>query len=285
MKRFIKKIVLFPVGLIMLYVMIYLSYNAYLNHSFSSKNAVFVWGDSQTYYGIDISELSNSLERKVFTSAHSGAGVYDFLVFTQQVPNDSEVIVSISKLGQIRRKENDFNRSGLSFWALKELYTEGYSISEIVSIFKLNLKPKRNIFETTKLFSYSDSMEIGLPLSHFKNYYEDIPSFLNEKQNLYLEGINNLIQKRCNISFVEFPYHYNLKKIEDESQIKNITEEFKYQIKNMFNDFAVDTIEIDKSGNIFKDLSHLNSNGAKDLSNKLGKNILKQEYTTIYIAK
>ena len=107
MRKFIKKILLFPIGLIIVYTLIYFCSNTYLNRSFSHKSAVFIWGDSQAYYGIDIKELSNTLEKKVYTSASPGAGIYDFLLFTEQVPKNSEVIVSVSKLVQIRRKEND----------------------------------------------------------------------------------------------------------------------------------------------------------------------------------
>lgn len=284
MKRFIRKILLFPVGLIMSYALIYFSYNLYLNQSFNNNNAVFIWGDSQAYYGIDIEELSNTLERKVYTAANPGAGVYDFLVFTEQVPKNSQVIVSISKLVQIRRKENDFNRGGLSLWALKKLHDNGYSLNEIRSIIQLNLKPRSHIAESTNLFDYSDSMEIGLPISHFKNYYSEVPSFLHQKQNLYLTGIENLIKKNCKIAFLEFPYHSKLKNIESQSQIKKKTEDLKYEIGSLFNSFKVDTVKLDSNKNIFKDLSHLNSVGAKDLSEKLGLKLLKDQKTTMYIA-
>ena len=285
MKRFIKKTLFFPIGLIILYAIIYFCYNAYLNNKFNDQNAVFVWGDSQAYYGIDVKELSNTLEKKVYTSAIPGAGIYDFLLFTEQVPENSEVIVSVSKLVQIRRKENDFNRTGLSFWALKKMYNEDYSINEIYSIIKLNIKPKRNISETSELFAYSDSMEIGLPISHFEDYYREVPTFLEQKQDLYLTGIENLIRKNCKVSFLELPYHSKLVNIESQSLIKKETDEFKYKIGNLFNDFKMDTISLTKDKNVFKDLSHLNSVGAKDLSNKLGTQMLVNEGTNMYTAQ
>lgn len=283
MRKFIIKTLLFPLGLILSYVLIYFCFNAYLNSPFSKKNTVFIWGDSQAYRGIDLKELSKAIEKQVYTSAHHGAGVYDFLLFTDQVPKNSEVIVSISKLVQIRRKENDYNRSGLSLWALEQLYKNNYSLKEIIIILKSNIKPKSNISESTSLYAYSDSMQIGVPLSRFKSYYQKIPSFLDDKQNLYLIGIQNLKNKNCKITFIEFPYHKELEKIENQSPIKEKTDDFVYQIGNLFKDYEIDTIKFDVNKNIFKDLSHLNCLGAKEFSKKLGKNMKKHGRTTMYI--
>ena len=284
MRRFIINTLLFPIGLIISYGLYYFCYNAYLNSSFNNKDAVFIWGDSQAYQGLDLHILSTKLEKKVYTSAHHGAGVYDFLVFTEQVPKNSEVIVSISKLVQVRRKENDFNRSGLSIWALRKLYDNAYTIKEIESILKRNKRPSSNISESTELYAYSDSMQIGVPLSRFESYYQEIPPFLDEKQNLYLIGIKNLIKKNSKISFIEFPYHKELERIENLSPIKKKTDYFIDQIGELFDEYEVDSIKLNIDKNIFTDLSHLNSLGAKDLSKKLGENILKHERTTLYIA-
>lgn len=285
MKRFIIKTISFHIVLIALYATIYISFKAYLNGSYSNNEAVFIWGDSQAYQGIDIHELSNTLKKEVYTSAQHGAGVYDFLIFTEQVPEKSKIIVSISKLAQIRRKENDYNRSGLSIWALQKLYENNYSKKEIISIIKQNIPIRRNIRESTELYAYSDSMQIKLPLSLFESYYQKIPTFLEEKQNLYIIGIKNLIKKNCKIVFIEFPFHKELEIVEDLSPIKMKTNKFIYQIGSLFDEFEVKAIKLNKDKNIFADLSHLNSFGAKDLSKKLGENILKNEHTTIYIAR
>ncbi|MEY8847891.1 hypothetical protein AB9K26_03695 [Psychroserpens sp. XS_ASV72] len=285
MKRFIRKIVLFPIGLLLAYGILYVSYDSYLNHSFSNKDSIFIWGDSQAYQGVDLKALSQVTRKKVYSSAHHGAGVYDFLNFVDQVPEDSELIISISKLSQIRRKDKDYNRTGLSFWALNQLYGHDYSFNDVFSIFKLNIKPKRNILESTKLYAYSDSMQEGLPLSHFESYYEEIPEFLDEKQDLYLIGVQKLIDKNCKITFLELPFQKQLKAIENRSPIKGETEAFVNQISRLFKTFEKDTIRLDKTKNIFNDYSHLNLIGAKDLSLKLGENLLKNKNTTLYIAQ
>ncbi len=284
MRKFILKSLFFPLGLISSYTLFYFCSNAYLNSSFTNKNAIFIWGDSQAYQGIDLNKLSTTIEKKVYTSANHGAGVYDFLVFTEQVPENSEVIVSISKLVQVRRKKNDFNRSGLSIWALKKLYHNAYTTKEIISILKPNLKPRSNIRKSTELYAYSDSIQI-LNLSNFESYYQKIPSFFYEKQNIYLTGIQNLINKNCKISFLTFPYHAELVNIENKSPIKEKTDGLLFEIGNLFEKFEIDTIKLNKNKNVFRDLSHLNCRGAKDLSKKLGEKLVTREHTTIYVAE
>lgn len=284
MKSFILRTVIFCLGLMILYSLIYYSRDRYLNSAFNKKDVIFIWGDSQCYRGIDIREMSTRLNKTVFSSAHSGAGVYDFLLFTQQVPENSEVIVTISKLVQIRRKEKDFNRSGLSFYALKKLSENDYTANEIISILSDNIKPKKNINQKIDLFPYRDSMIIALPISHFKSYYADIPNFIDDKQNLYLEGIANLIGKNCKISFLEFPYHPILENIERQSPIQHRTEKLKQQVASLFVRFEIDSIELNRDQNIFNDLSHLNCLGACDLSKKLGTKMKNNERTTLYIA-
>ena len=284
MKRFIKKTIFFSIGILIFTVILFYFLQIYYNHPFSDKNAIFIWGDSQAYQGIDIRELSNITNKNVYSSAHHGAGLYDFLLFTEQVATNSEVIVSISKLAQIRRKQNDFNCSGLSLWALKKLYENNYSLEEIISIFKINLKPTRNIFKKTSLYAHKDSVEIGQNLAHFKSYFQNIPVFLNDKQSLYLIGIENLINKNCIISFLEFPFHQDLENIEKYSPAQQKIEMLKNNILLLFDGCQIDSIEINKEKNIFKDLSHLNCIGAKDLSEKLGVKMVTQENTTLYIA-
>ena len=284
MKKFIKKTIFFSIGTLIFTVVLFYSLQIYYNHPFSDKNAIFIWGDSQACQGIDLRELSNITKKNVYSSAHHGAGLYDFLLFTEQVETNSEVIVSISKLAQIRRKENDFNRSGLSLWALKKLYENNYSLEEITSIFMINLKPIRNVFKKTSLYAHKDSMEIGQDLAYFKSNFQNIPVFLNDKQSLYLIGVENLINKNCKISFLEFPFHQDLENIQKYSPAQQKIEMLKNNILLLFDGYQIDSIAINKDKNIFKDLSHLNCLGAKDFSEKLGVKMEKNENTTLYIA-
>jgi len=275
----------FSITILISYVALFYSAQSYYNYLFFDNNAIFIWGDSQAYQAIDIEELSNITKKNVYSSAHHGAGLYDFLLFTQQVAKNSEVIVSISKLAQVRRKEKDFNRSGLSFWALSKLYENNYSLEEIISILKMNLKPKRNIYKETSLYTYKDSIEIWHDLAHFKSYYKKIPDFLTEKQNLYIIGVENLINKNCDISLIEIPSHQELEDIEKGSPSQEKIEDFKNNILLLFDVCQIDSIDINRDKNIFKDFSHLNCVGAKDLSQKLGIKMEKQDNATLYIVK
>lgn len=285
MREFLRKVLLFPLSFLLTYSIIFLGLSLYLNHAYSEKDAVFIWGDSQAYQGLDLRRLSSTTNREFYTSAHHGAGVYDFLVFTERVPNNSEIIVAISKLVQVRRKENDYNRSGLSIWALKQLFINNYSIGELATIIRKNFKPRSTVSESTEMWAYADTMKVQLPLSHFRSYYEAVPPFLEDKQNLYLVGIENLIAKNCKITLIELPFHEELENIENQSPIKKKTDDFINRVENLFESLEIDTIQLMRDSNIFSDLSHLNCVGADDLSKKLGERLLEREQTTLYIAQ
>ncbi len=283
MKKFITNVIFFLIGLMVVMPIAFSVISINLNESFYDKNAVFIWGDSQANRGIHLTELKKKLNKNIYSSCHDGASVYDFLVFTEQVTKNSEVIVAVSKLAQIRRKDYDYNASGLSIWALFKLYQNNYSFNEVLKVLKKNLKPKQNIKTNHRVPRFKETMEIDLPISHFESYYNKIPSFLEDKQSLYLSGIKNLIQKNCKISFIEFPYHPKLAKIEEKSPIWPKAEAFKGDILSLFEESRMDTIKLDNNRNVFKDLSHLNFAGALDLSKKLGAKIRVQRVPTIYV--
>ena len=71
--------------------------------------------------------------------------------------------------------------------------------------------------------------------------------------------------------------------------IKNTTKEktdgLLFEIGNLFEKFEIDTIKLNKNKNVFRDLSHLNCRGAKDLSKKLGEKLVTREHTTICVAE
>ncbi len=285
MRKFIKKSLLFFVGLGILNVLVYFSVYLYHNYLFFESDAIFIWGDSQMYEGIDLAELSATLDKKVYSSARYGSGVYDFLCFTEHVSKKSEVIISVGKLVQIRRKKYDYHRTGLSPKGLFTLWQNNYSNRELFTIIKKNLKPSSYIRAKIKLAPHQDIIKADLPLEHFQNYYQQIPSFLKDKQNIYLAGIKNLIEKKCTIIFLEFPYHPQLAEIESESPVLPETEDFKERIASLFAEFKTDTIFIETNKNIFKDFSHLNQAGANFLSKKIGEKMKGEKVTTLYIVR
>ena len=273
MNLFLKRIFLFTVSAIALYLSIYFLLDKYHNGISILKNDLFIWGDSQAVHGIDLDILSKKTKLQVCLSAHNGSGVYDFLVFCEQVPTESMVLVSLSKLVQVRRKENDYNRSGISFFALKNLSISNYSIKEIKEILFKNNIPRDNFIYKTELAQPRDSILFNPPISRFRDYYRTIPDFLRDKQDLILIGINKLIKKECNIVFIEFPFHDFVSEIENKSDIKAKTDYFKHEVLSLFKESSIDTITLDKKVNIFYDLTHLNSIGARDLTIKLAEKI------------
>ena len=147
MYNFLKKITFFVFGLIALIALCFGIILKVQNNYFdsikttlkNSENALFIWGDSQMYRGVDLDTLKSKTDRMIFSSARVGAGMYDFLVFTELVPHSSDVLVSVSIPAQIRQKKDDRNTSGLSLFALELLFSNRYKLIEIKDIIKKNL--------------------------------------------------------------------------------------------------------------------------------------------------
>ena len=269
MKLFLKRIFYFGI-----YFSIFIIFISFLLPTIKynepkDKKAIYIWGDSQAYQGIDLSLLHRKTNRKCFSMATRGAGVYDFLIFTEKVPSFSQVIVSLSKPAQIRNKLSDFNRSGFSFKAMYTLYKNNYSIQELFEIFKNNKINNLLFSRNFSLYPYNDSIIFKEPLSIFKEGYKKVPYYLLDKQNIYIEGINKLKEKKCKIIFIEFPFHPILKKIEDKSSVKINTQNFNKKVFKLFKKVIIDTIKLKNDKQIMHDLTHLNELGAKELTENL----------------
>lgn len=283
MLRFIYKTLLFLILIPLIYLVLYISVDLFFN-SPKAEDSLFIWGDSQTYQGIDLKELKNKTGKEIHTTARHGAGVYDFLVFVEKVPENSEVLIAISKPVQLRRKEMDRNRSGISLYALKSLLNNNYSWSEIFQILRKNKRPTRLFLSNTTMYDYADSITIGEPIELFENIYKTVPSYLNDKQNLYIEGIKQLKSKRCKIYLIDFPYHKLLNGIENNSPIKNQTDVFFEKIRIEANCIKLDSLYLNSEKQVMHDLTHLNCYGAKQVSEFIGEKIKKHERTTFCIS-
>ncbi len=282
MKKFLKILFLFLAFLPIIITATYFLINFYFNNK-SSENTIFIWGDSQALNGIELKTLSKKTNKHILTTARAGSSVYDFIVFTEQVPYNSEVIVQISKPVQIRPKENDNNKSAISIIGLSILKKNNYSFSEIISIIKKNRIPKKVFYEKTYLRPYNKEITIGESITLFEEMFKEIPSYLKSKQEIILQGIQKLKEKNCAITFLEFPFHPIVQKIEDKSPIKHETDEFKYKALSLFKEYKIDTIKIDNTKELMYDLTHLNETGAIEVSAKLGMQIHKNDCTTLYI--
>ena len=89
---------------------------------------------------------------------------------------------------------------------LVELWKQNYSIKEIVEIVNNNkLISINNLFSMSHpQLEYCDTMIPGEPLSGFIGLYDKEPSFFADKVELYKTGLDILMNKHCNLTFVEF---------------------------------------------------------------------------------
>ena len=165
----------------------------------SLEDSLFIWGDSQIYSGLDLEVLQSETNRIVFSSAEHGSGVYDFIIFTKMVPESSDVLIAISEPVQIRPKKLDLNRSGFSYSALRLLYKNNYSLQELLIIIKNNLfqTPIHIFHKNNGNYDFKDRANIDYELLTRieKNYDNKLLPYINDKQNLYIEGIKLLKKK------------------------------------------------------------------------------------------
>lgn len=258
---------------------LYIGVDYYYN-SKNYNNAIFVWGDSQTYRGLDLQVLEEKTDKKVYSYAVRGAGVYDFLNFSEKIPDNSTVILGVSKPSQLRGKEKDKNMSGISIKALLILYENGYSFKELISIIKKNRIPNKTLQEYTNLYKYNDKIVFSKPIKFFENIYANIPPYLIEKQRVYNIGIQKLRDKHCNIIFIDFPYHPILEAIEHNSIVNKQTTTFTNHIIRTSKTIEIDTLVFDSDKQIMYDLTHLNEIGAEYVSEFVSVQINKYEHIT-----
>ena len=237
-----------------------------------SKNTLFIWGDSQTYQGLDLDVLKSNTDRAILSSAVHGAGVYDFLIFTELVPRSSNVLVAISIPVQLRMKNLDYNKSGLSLFALKLLYDNNYSFIELLKIVKKNLfltfkdySILTHFKKTHSAYDYNNEI-IVRETTIIENLFKNTPSYFFNKQNLYIEGLKNLKKKDCKINLITFPLHSSFtKKVESSFTISYANKFYKDMI-NLINCNKEDTLVLNNTKQPFYDFTHLNSVGANKVS-------------------
>lgn len=288
MKKFIRRNIAFLFGLAVIIIVPYSILDLHFNLR-KPDNTIFIWGDSQTFKGIDLKVIKEITNKEVYTAADLGNGVYDFLIFTEKVPSNSDLIVSVSKPMQLRNIERDRNMGGVSLRALFVLLRNNYPIHEVVSILKQNKNPQPIFKQNTTLFAYADSIVFysdvapdstvySEPPSLFERIYDSIPDYLETKQAVLLKGIQRLIDKNCNIIFLDFPYHTIVQEIEKKSPIKPKTDEFKFRVLSLFSSYEIDTLVLSKNKQMMYDLTHLNELGATEVSEFIGEKINRQEF-------
>ncbi len=243
--------------------------------SYNKDNAIFIWGDSQTYQGIDLNELQKQTGHDIYTSALHGAGVYDFLVFSELIPDSSTCIVGYSQCCLLRRKESDYNRSGVNYNAIKKVYKNRYSLSEVITIIRKNKFLQKDIFKTqSTLYPYCDTIITPEPIEGFRKMYAFEPVFYNDKYNIYKKGIKKLIDKECKIIIIAFPYYNEVATFYKSSSYRQHIDKDIELLATEYSNNKIDTLYINDSDTLLMhDLTHFNEIGAKRASNILSQYI------------
>lgn len=283
MERFLKTIFFFiAVTLFIILCLIILLYVISKPEKATNNESLFIWGDSQTYQGIDITRLQENTGLHIYSAATHGAGVYDFLIFAEQVPDSSICIVGYSQLCLLRKKEKDYNESGVSFNALKILTQNNYSLREIQKILTNNKFMRKYIFKhSSMLYNYCDTIVTPEPIQLFEQMYKSIPPFYLDKYSIYLSGIHELIKKNCTIIFIAFPYYSELANIYETSIYKNKLDDGISFIANEYTCKIIDTTYIlDSDSLLMHDLTHFNEIGARRTSDLIGNYLDSIEHST-----
>jgi hypothetical protein len=272
MKKFLFNLIIFSISIIVV-ITSYCIYYLYTFHSIndlSADNAIFIWGDSQANKGFDIETIRKITGKQVYSAARGGAGVFDFLVFTEVVPSNSTVVLSISQLAQIRGK--DKNNAGIPVKHLLALYSNDFE--DLFPSIRRNMHPKSLFVTSNELYPYRDTLTFHEPISKFEEIYLRSGTEYKYKQNLFLNGIKDLIKKKCNITLVEFPFHPILLKTMQKSPVLNDTKNFNLKLLSLFKDTEVINIQLESDKRMMYDLTHLNNKGATEVSSRIFINLI-----------
>lgn len=267
MKKFILKIFEFILIVFSLLSAIYWT-GMYLSQHKQKMNAVYVWGDSQMYQGLDLKTFSSQIDRTVLSSAEHGNGIYDFLVTIDCIRPQSTCIIALPECALYRNPLSDSNRTGLSAEALFTLLYSGYPIKECLRIASLN----RNNFyykpfsSTNGLYEYASEIVYAEPLNLFCKMFNKPTEYSFWKQKAYVSGLQKLVDMNCRIILVQFPFEKQVEvcakesvnRLKTDSLVANVCEKY---------DISVSNVTLQSDSVLMHDLSHLNCIGARLVTN------------------
>lgn len=174
------------------------------------QQAIYVWGDSRTYRGLDLEAFEKLSKRSVVSYAYPGVGVYDLLYAVEQVPRRSLVLLGVSY--PILEGKKRFERSGLSFSAMRHLQEQGATWSHLFSILKWNRNPLRT--QARRRGPVYPNKPYMVNVKHFLKHAGPVPnnrrlepgrlSYLSN-QKLYHLAIQLLIKKDCKVVLLRLP--------------------------------------------------------------------------------
>lgn len=268
MKLFIKKVILLILVLFVTIGFLGLYYHIKIQkiNIKKSDNAIFIWGDSQAKAGFNLEEISAITKKNVYSAAGGGTGAFDFLSFSEIVPENSFVIISISQLSLMRQR--DKSHTGIPVLSIMKLISINYP--ELLYSIRQNIKPQKIFWTENRLYPYRDTLTYHEPLVKFQDIYNQKNDNYKIKEKAYLYGIRRLINKNCKIVFVEFPIHQNLDEVVPE-KIKTEYSNFMSIVYVEFDKESVifDTVMFSDQNRNMYDLTHLNEKGATDFSKQL----------------
>ncbi|MDB4297744.1 hypothetical protein N9901_03235, partial [Flavobacteriaceae bacterium] len=252
----------------LLYSITYTVNNTMINHTVANQNDIYIWGDSQMFQGLNL-ELLKTNKNVYFASKH-GAGVYDFLTFTENTPPNSNVLLSLSTPIQIRNKEHDRSISYISLKSIYTLFQNNYTLKEIYLIIKKNLKPSKIFSESNYLYENNENIKLRKGrISSFTKRFSSTPIYLTDKQKILNKGLNQLVQKNVSITFINLPLHPILNKVMDLFPMTEEINKFENSIIDKLKITKRDSIYLNKNLEMMNDLTHLNERGATAVTKEL----------------
>ena len=220
-----------------------------------------MWGDSQMYRAIDMA-LLDSLPNSFISAAEHGSGVYDFLVFVDEIKPNSNVIIGPSLLHLHRPKDRDKNNLGISTWALSLMRENGYSEMEILTIVENNGKPRKMFSNRMATYEAADTIIHIKSIEAFEQQFSSVPEYFSEKARLSLLGFQKLIEKNCNIIILEFPLHPILHEIIDGNSVDSSYQQFNRDLLHLLGIEEEQLVVLSSGKNLMYDETHLNADGA-----------------------
>jgi len=264
MKKFLSKTALYLFLVVTLYILIYCVYEKILANTAKDNKALYIWGDSQTYQGLILDQIEDSLHLKCFTSAEHGNGVYDFLVFTESVPDSAECLIGMSEALLYRNISSDNNHSGANFKALYELFKCGYSINELCNIAQTNnFTPKKNLFTNShSTYTYADTIYYAESLDSWKGLFTKNDNYHPFKKKAYSIGLQKLIDKGCTVHIITYPIYKEIESFAKTTPNRYATLKYQSNIIKKHH-MTYQQVFLESDSLLMHDLSHLNEIGAR----------------------
>jgi hypothetical protein len=245
----------------------------YMQTKYDSKG-IYIWGDSREYQAIDVNLLRTASGRNVYSYSSHGAGSYDFLIFSNNVPRNSTVLLGLSEAMFLRDLKMDDNSSGLIFSELLKLILNGYDAKNIARIIMRNREGSNHFTKNPAPLPFK--AEINL---YQWNIYMDIYrskdriKIFNMKQKLFYEGMKELKIKNCKVKIIIFPMSELLKaEYEKSIYFSMMNDQYSKYSKLGFRVYF--PVGIISKSNIMYDESHFNVNGRTLMTNYVLKYIL-----------